>query len=83
MGFLESIAVVPQIIKVDLFPHQESIKFNHDTELKNIESFEDIGKYGGEGFKINFIEINDEKLATEITRFDLLLNQAMPTRLYR
>ena len=71
MGFLENIAVESQTMQMDLISHQEIIKFNHDTELKNIESFEDIGNYRKGGFKVNFIEKNDEKLATEIIRFDL------------
>ena len=72
MGFLKDISVEARVLQMNFISHQEIIKFNHDTELKNLESFADIGNYSKRGFKVNFIEINDEKLATEISRFDHL-----------
>ncbi|MCK5606879.1 hypothetical protein KAR91_33565 [Candidatus Pacearchaeota archaeon] len=71
MGFLKNIAVEAQIIQMDFISHQEIIKFNRYTELKNLESFEDIINYRERGFKVNFIETNGEKLTTEIIRLDL------------
>lgn len=72
VGFLANIAVEASLIQMNFTSSQEIIKFNADTGLKNLESFRDINNYKNSGFKINFTEVNDEKIATEIIRFDLM-----------
>ncbi len=79
-GFLENVSIEGRIMQMDFVSHQEVIRFNNETELNNLESFEDLVNYRKRGFKINFIETTDEKLATAITRFDLL-NTLQPTEI--
>ncbi len=79
-GFLENVSIEGRIMQMDFVSHQEVIRFNNETELNNLESFEDLVNYRKRGFKINFIETTDEKLAAAITRFDLL-NILKPTEI--
>ncbi|MFZ5761375.1 MAG: rhodanese-like domain-containing protein [Thermodesulfobacteriota bacterium] len=72
MGFLESISVKSGIIQMDLMSHKEVVKFNDQTSVKYVASFEDIRNYQGKGFQINFVAQGGDKVAREIIRFDVL-----------
>lgn len=72
MGFMENIALKSKTIQMNFLSHKEVVKFNDNTAIKNVASFEDIRKYKGKGFTIHFVEKNGEKVATEVIRFDIL-----------
>ncbi|HIJ90985.1 MAG: rhodanese-like domain-containing protein [Desulfobulbaceae bacterium] len=72
MGFLENISVKSKIIQMDIMSHKEVVKYNDQTTIKYVDSFEDIRNYQGKGFQVNFVEQNGEKIAKEIIRFDIL-----------
>ncbi len=57
---------------MDLQSRKEVIRFNDTTEYKNVTSLKDIVNYLTKGFKIEYKEEKGEKIATKITRFDIL-----------
>ena len=77
IGLLKNINFEARGIEIDLASHPDLIKYNDDTALKNLGSFYDISNYLDRGFKIKFSEVDGERIATDINRFDLLtiLNQ--------
>ncbi|MDH5299682.1 MAG: rhodanese-like domain-containing protein [Desulfobulbaceae bacterium] len=72
MGFLENISTKSKIIQMDLMSHKEVVKYNDQTTIKYVDSFEDIRNYQGKGFQVNFVEQNGDKIAKEVIRFDIL-----------
>lgn len=71
MGFLENISLKARTVQMNFLSHKEVVKFDDQTELKNVSSFEDIRNYRNKGFSIHYTEQDGEKLATVITRFDI------------
>ncbi|MEN8263721.1 MAG: rhodanese-like domain-containing protein [Nitrospirota bacterium] len=71
-GFLENIALESGTIQMDFMSHKDVIKFNKDTKLKYVRDFKDIANYRNKGFRISYVEKNGEKIATVISRFDIL-----------
>jgi rhodanese-related sulfurtransferase len=72
MGFLENISLKAGTLQMNFLSHKEVVKFDAKTALKNVTSLEDIRNYTNKGFSVHFIEKDGEKLATAITRFDVL-----------
>jgi rhodanese-related sulfurtransferase len=73
IGFLENISLESREMELDIISRPEIIKFNDETSLHNIPSFADLANYRKSGLKVKFSETNQEKLATEIIKLDLLL----------
>jgi rhodanese-related sulfurtransferase len=72
MGLLDSIAVKSQTLQLDLTSHKEVVKFTDATKLVNVASYEDMRAYKGKAFTIRFTEAKNDKVAAQITRFDVL-----------
>jgi rhodanese-related sulfurtransferase len=72
MGFLDNISLRARSVQMDFLSHKEVVKFDDHTVLKNVLSFEDIRNYTNKGFAVHFVEKDGEKLASSITRFDVL-----------
>ena len=81
MGFLENISYKAKTIQINFVSHKDLVKFNDNTNIKNVKSFKDILRYKNKGFKVNFTEKNGEKYATHITRFDILATVAPDEKL--
>ncbi len=71
-GFLENIALESSTIQMDFMSHKDIVKFKKDTKLKHVRDVEDIANYRNKGFRISYIEKDGDKIATEISRFDIL-----------
>ncbi|MDI6801604.1 MAG: rhodanese-like domain-containing protein [Thermodesulfovibrionales bacterium] len=72
MGLLDSVSYQAETIQLDLAVAKEIVKFDDSTKVKNMGSIEDMNKYKGKAFQINFVEKKGKKVATNITRFDIL-----------
>lgn len=81
MGFLENISLKSKIIQMDIMSHKEVVKFTDQTTVKYVQDFADIRNYKKKGFQINFDEVNGEKVAKEIIRFDILKTVTQEERL--
>lgn len=77
LGFLQDVSADTGMMQIDFISHQESVQYSSDTTLHNIASFADLSNHQQREVRVTFVEINDEKLATEIAVFDHLnsLNQ--------
>lgn len=72
MGFLDNISVKAKTIQMNFLSHKDVVKFNDETTIKYVSSIKDIRNYLGKGFTIHFDQKNGDKIATAITRFDIL-----------
>jgi rhodanese-related sulfurtransferase len=72
MGTLDNIALTSKTLQLDLTSHKEVVKFTDATKLVNVASFEEMRTFKGKGFTVNFSEQKGDKVATQITRFDVL-----------
>lgn len=72
MGFLDNISLKAGTLQMNFLSHKEVVKFDEKTTLKNVASLEDMRNYRNKGFSVDFIERDGEKLASAITRFDVL-----------
>lgn len=72
MGFLENISLRAGTLQMDFLSHKEVVRFDDNTVLRNVRSFEDIRNYTNKGFAVRYTEKDGEKLAAAITRFDVL-----------
>ena len=72
MGFLDNISLRAKTVQMDFLSHREVVKFDDHTVLKNVLSFEDIRNYTSKGFAVHYTEQDGDKLASSITRFDVL-----------
>ncbi|MFA5354987.1 MAG: rhodanese-like domain-containing protein, partial [Thermodesulfovibrionales bacterium] len=72
MGTLDNISYKAGTIQLDLTSHKEIVKFDDATKVKNVENMEEMKKFKGKAFRIDFIEKKGEKVATLLTRFDVL-----------
>jgi len=71
-GFLENIAFKSGTMQINLQTRKEIIKFSKDVAFENVDSLKQIRAYKGKGFKVNFKVVKGQKVATKITRFDIL-----------
>jgi rhodanese-related sulfurtransferase len=72
MGLLDSVSYKAENIQLDLAAAKEIVRFDESTKVKNMDSIEDMKKYKGKAFTINFVEKKGKRVATDITRFDIL-----------
>ena len=72
MGTLDNISYKADTLQLDLVSHKEIIRFDEKTKVKNIASMEELKIYKNRAFTVNFVMNKGEKLATAITRFDVL-----------
>ena len=72
MGFLDNISLKARTVQMNFLSHKEVVKFDDNTEIKNVQSLEDIRNYKKKGFAINYTDKDGERVATSITRFDIL-----------
>jgi len=71
MGFADNLSIKAKILQIDLGTHKDYVKFNNSTRIVNLKSFKDIRNYFKTGFSVTYHEINGEKIASEIHRFDI------------
>ncbi len=72
MGTLDNISYKADTLQLDLVSHKEIIRFDEKTKVKNVASLEELKTYKNRAFTVNFVMKKGEKLATAITRFDVL-----------
>ncbi len=72
MGTLDNISYKADTLQLDLVSHKEIIRFDEKTRVKNVASLEELKTYKNRAFTVNFVMRKGEKLATVITRFDVL-----------
>ena len=72
MGTLDNISYKADTLQLDLVSHKEIVRFDDSTKVKNVASMEELKIYKNRAFTVNFIMKKGEKLATAITRFDVL-----------
>lgn len=72
MGTLDNISYKADTLQLDLVSHKEIVRFNEKTTVKNVASLEELKIYRNRAFQVNFVMNKGEKLATAITRFDVL-----------
>jgi rhodanese-related sulfurtransferase len=72
MGTLDNISYKADTLQLDLVSHKEIIRFDEKTKVKNVASLEELKTYKNRAFTVNFVMKKGEKLATVITRFDVL-----------
>jgi rhodanese-related sulfurtransferase len=80
-GFLDDISIKAKTIQMSFISHKDTVKFPDETKIKHVKSFEDIRRYKNKGFRITFKEINGDKYATEIVRFNILETVAADEKL--
>ncbi len=72
MGTLDNISYKANTLQLDLVSHKEILRFDEKTKVKNVTTLEELKTYKNRAFTVNFVMKNGEKLATAITRFDVL-----------
>jgi rhodanese-related sulfurtransferase len=72
LGFLDRISDKAHAIQMDFGGHKEILRYSDQTLLRNVASFDALPQFEGKGFRITYDEIDGEKVATEIVRFDIL-----------
>ena len=72
MGTLDNISNKADTLQLDLVSHKEIVRFDEKTKVKNVASMEELKNYRNRAFTVNFVMSKGEKLATAITRFDVL-----------
>lgn len=72
MGTLDNISYKADTLQLDLVSHKEIVRFDENTKVKNVPSIEALKTFRNRAFTVNFVVKKGEKLATAITRFDVL-----------
>ena len=72
MGTLDNISYKADTLQLDLVSHKEIVRFDENTRVKNVPSIEALKTYRNRAFTVNFVVKKGEKVATAITRFDVL-----------
>ncbi len=72
MGTLDNISYKADTLQLDLVSHKEILRFDEKTRVKNVASLEELKTYKNRAFTVNFVMRKGDKLATAITRFDVL-----------
>jgi rhodanese-related sulfurtransferase len=72
LGFLDSISDKARALQMDFGGSKEIVRYTDATLLRNVDGFDALPRYRGKGFRVSFDDVDGQKVATEIVRFDIL-----------